>query len=532
MSTRTTIHAAATLGRWATLALMAMCAAVALAQAAHAQTGGAQAHVRAAIDAMGGEAKLRALTTVRIRGIGHQYLLEQSERPEGPWLVSYRQIDELRDHAAGRVAQHLETRDYNSDAWSGYTRLFSGDAVVYARGGRMGPGRPADARELADRLALSPERVLLTALAAPDLVTGRDTTLQDGAQHVVRFTHRGMRVRLFLSARTALPTAIETTAGRPDDGFWNVWGDVTRRTYLSFWSLEPGGLRYPHQWDVEWRGMPAESFTVLAFDPAAAAADDSFAITPQARQAYQALASAGARTLALGEIPGRPRRDPVEVAPGVVVLPGMWYTTLVRQSDGIVVIEAPITPEYSAQVLAEAARRFPGVPVKAVVSTSDAWPHVGGVREYVARGIPVYTLDLNRPLLERMVAAPFTLAPDALARAPRRPRFITVADKTVIGTGENRIELYPVRQEEAERMMVAYLPGRRVLYASDLLQRLPDGTFFFAEYPYELAETVRRERLDVQTVSAMHMSPIPWAEVQASVRKSMTAPATAAAGTQ
>jgi hypothetical protein len=30
--------------------------------------------------------------------------------------------------------------------------------------------------------------------------------------------------------------------------------------------------------------------------------------------------------------------------------------------------------------------RYPGVKVKAVVTTSDAWPHLGGVREYVARG--------------------------------------------------------------------------------------------------------------------------------------------------
>jgi hypothetical protein len=99
----------------------------------------------------------------------------------------------------------------------------------------------------------------------------------------------------------------------------------------------------------------------------------------------------------------------------------------------------------------------------------------------------------------------------------------------VIGTGENRIELYPPRGEGSERMMLAYLPGRRVLYASDLLQRMPDGSFFFAEYPYELAETVRRERLDVQTVSAMHMSPIPWPNVLASVQKSTAPPTITAA---
>jgi hypothetical protein len=78
--------------------------------------------------------------------------------------------------------------------------------------------------------------------------------------------------------------------------------------------------------------------------------------------------------------------------------------------------------------------------------------------------------------------------------------------------------------------MMAYLPGRRVLYASDLLQRMPDGTFFFAEYPYELSQAVHREGLDVQTVSAMHMSPIPWTEVLASVQKSTAAPSATAAG--
>jgi len=505
---------------------MVAAACILAAGRVHAQAGDARTRVRAAVAAMGGEARLRALQAVRIRGIGHRNMLEQSERPEGPWLVSYQQVDELRDVAGGRVAQHLESRDYNAAEWSGYTRVLSGGAVAYARGGRMGPGRAADARELADRLDLAPERVLLTALAAPDLASSRDTVLQGGPQHVVRFTHRGARVRLFLSRHTALPTAVETTAGRPQDGYWGPWGDVTRRTWLSMWMLEPGGLRYPHQWDVEWRGLPAESFTVLSLDLAPAVADDSFAITPEVRQAYTRMAAAGPARATLGQVaPGRPPREGVEVAPGVVVLPGAWYTTLVRQPDGVVVIEAPISAEYSAQVLAEAARRFPGMPVKAVVSTSDAWPHVGGVREYVARGIPVYTLDLNRPLLVRLAAAPFTLAPDALARAPRRPQFHAVSAKTVIGTGENRIELYPLRGEESERMMVAYLPGRRVLYASDLLQRMPDGSFFFAEYPYELAAAVRRERLDVQTVSAMHLSPIPWADVLAAVQGATAPPA-------
>ena len=68
-----------------------------------------------------------------------------------------------------------------------------------------------------------------------------------------------------------------------------------------------------------------------------------------------------------------------------------------KQSDGIVILEAPISGLYTQGVIEEARKRYPGAPVKAVLSTSDSWPHTGGVRSAVAQGLPVYILDLNRP---------------------------------------------------------------------------------------------------------------------------------------
>jgi hypothetical protein len=512
------------LRRAAALAL-AVLGCAALAMPAAGQGDGARARVRAGLEAMGGEAKLRALTGVRVAGIGHRNLLEQSERPEGPWIAAYEQVDELRDLAKGRVRQSYQQRYYGAPEWWGYTRLLSDGVAAMARGERMGPGRRADAAELGEPLALGPERVLLTALDAADLRAAADTTVHGVPHHVAVFGWRGARVRLFLNAHTSLPTAVETLRAEPDDPFWGVWGDVARRTYFSMWEVQPGGVRYPRQWDVQWNGYPSRSFSVTKVDLAAAAPDDSFAVTPQVREAYtRAAAAPDARRVRLGEgFPGRPAEPAVNVADGVVVLPGRWYAALVRQADGVVILEAPISPEYSAQVLAEAARRFPGVPVKAVVSTSDAWPHVGGVPEYVARGVPVYALDLNRPLLERLAAAPFTLAPDSLARAPRAAEFREVSGRMTIGSGPNRIELVPARGEGSERMLLAYLPGRRLLYASDLLQKMPDGSFFTVEYPLEVAEAVRRERLDVDTVFAMHLSPIPFCDVTAFVARATSA---------
>jgi hypothetical protein len=94
-------------------------------------------------------------------------------------------------------------------------------------------------------------------------------------------------------------------------------------------------------------------------------------------------------------------------------------------------------------------RRWPGVPVKAVISTSDAWPHLAGLREFAARGIPIYVLDLNVAILQRLVAAHRTCFPDALARVPRAAaKWRVVAGKTIIGIGPNR-------GETSERQMIS-----------------------------------------------------------------------------
>ena len=44
-----------------------------------------------------------------------------------------------------------------------------------------------------------------------------------------------------------------------------------------------------------------------------------------------------------------------------------------KQDDGIVILEAPISSGYSAKVIAEAKKRFPGIPIQAVITTSDSW---------------------------------------------------------------------------------------------------------------------------------------------------------------
>lgn len=508
------------------LALLVVPSSTALAQSDAGHTLAVR-RVRAALDAMGGEAALRALEGVRLETIGHVNALEQSDRFEGPYIVDYEQRVELRDLRTGRLRQTTQRRGFQSPQFRGSTVVVAeGVASYQARlpdgSARSAAGRASEVLAAQRQQQLAPERVLLTALDAPDLQADRDTVYYGVPHHVVGFAAKDGRVRLFLNAHTALPTAVETRRAEPEDYFWNVWGDVTLRTILSLWTLERDGILYPRQWDVEWNGALFRSTTVTALDLHAAVPADSFIIGDSVRAAYRAAVAqtSGPKTIALGAMWGTRRSaGPIEeLKPGVVFIPGGYNVVLVRQPDGIVVLEAPFSPEYAARVLDEVARRFPGERVKAVVSTGDAWTYAGGVREYVARGVPVYALGLNRPFLEQMLRAPHALASDSLARAPRRPSFHWVNGKTVLGSGPNRLELYPVNGEGGERMMLAWFPEHRLLWTTDLVMGgRTEGSFFMPSYLLDVRRVVEREKLSVDTVFGMHRTPLPWRTVTAAL---------------
>jgi hypothetical protein len=477
--------------------------------------------IDSALNAMGGEEKLRAIKSLKIVRQGYLNLIEQSERPEGPYIPALEHTTELWDLSGER---------YSSETASSVTSDFDFSSKIIVANGiagrgfgqQMGPGSKAEIQQTEEWVELSPFRVLLNAIDSSDLHTEGDTVTQGVTNHVVAFTWRSHPVRLLLNQHTSLPTVIELVNAYPYDVFWNVWGDVKTRVYLSFWELGAGGMQYPRQLDIERNGMPLRTTMIdtIAINPPLA--DDAFTLPENVRADFEKRKDRTIEQTPLG-IPNRPAK---ELGEGVVYIPGSWGISIVKQSDGLVIIEAPISAGYSAQVIDEAKRRFPNLPIKAVITTSDAWPHFGGVREYVARGVPIYALDLNVSILNRMLKSSRRLTPDALERKPRRPDFRVVSAKTMLGDGANRMELYPVRTETGERMIMIYFPQHHLLYASDLIQPARGG-LFNAQYAFEAAQAVKREGLTVENIYAMHTNLSPWSKVSESIERTTNPAATA-----
>lgn len=477
----------------------------------------AVALVHAGLSAQGGEAKLRALHSVQWQASGYRNELEQSERPEGPYIVQMNEISETHDFAGRRYLNRQVSTLYPVSRFS--NTVVVADHIAMRSASSIGaagpplqnaqPGTPQQVQSAEERMALSPERLLLTALDAPDLHSMPDVSLQSISQNAVAFTLDGSPVLVYLNPYTHLPTAVDYSGPLAHAGFWSYLGDVTQRTYFSFWWLAKGGIHLPLQWNIEGNGQPDSMFVMSKLQIDEPLNESELAIPDAIRTRFRDAKVADLEQRPLG-IPGQPAQ---ELRPGIIFIPGVWNATFIRQDDGIVILEAPISSGYSAKVIAEAKKRFPGMPIKDVITTSDSWPHLAGIREYVADGVPIYALDLNRPILNRVITAPRKSKPDALARAPRTPEFHLVAEKLVLGTGPNRMELYPLHGETSERQMMVYFPEYHLLYGSDPFQQNEDGSLFYPQTVSEEMDAVAREHLVVEQFFMMHIGLTSWSDL-------------------
>ncbi len=486
--------------------LAALTPAAALSLAAHANppaTPGCSgltpvACLEQSLTAMGGRAKLEAIRSLQLDAISHTALMEQSYR-QAPFITSYERDRVMLDFTGSRVrtdAHGIWPESDLNEAESDNVLIATPHGGVYHGKEGDSPCSRSDLESTREQLALSPTRALLTALAAGELHYAPSQVLRDTEHTVVTFTWEGQPVSLVLNRFNHLPDAIETRARFND--FWYYWGEVVQRTYWDNWRYIQG-VSYPSNQVIERNGALWSSIQALDVRFNAQIAEADFAM--DAKAAAQSTATKG------WERPFSAAKK-TELAPGIDLYQGSWNTTLVHLASGVVILETPISETFTRGIFEEAARRYPGEKVMAVLLTSDSWPHVGGLRYDAHSGAPLYVLDLNVPLLKRLLSAPPVID-------GRTVDFRVLSGKESLGTGDNRMELYPLRGASTERQYMVYFPGRHLLYASDTLVMNANHTLYDPQLMHEVRQAVEREHLSVETVYAMHEGPTPWRDVVA-----------------
>ena len=498
--------------RWSPLPRFLLTLALTLVAPASARADQAHELLTKAMDAMCSRQCLQNINVVEYTAVGYRDFVEQSVRPTGPYFLDYQTIHVIRDYTRRRTSVDESHLAYGGNNWwlqqdapTKASYIINDDVAATLSNGKYTYAGGYYLAFDGDQYGFSPERLLPASWDAPDLRVLPDETLHGFTHHVLGYTWQGSPVKLYLSSYTSLPTAVQFVRSYPYQVFLSSWGDVTTRITYDGWNLESNGMHYPRQWTYEREGLPDMTLVLTQLRLNPQIADSTMNLPADLFNKYHGhLRAEEAVPLGLGG-----SGAPQELAPGIVQVSGGWNVEFVKQRDGIVVIEAPWSPQYSKRAFDAARARF-GLPIKAVITTSDSWPHIAGVREAVALGIPIYALDLNLAILKRMVNAPHTMRPDDLQQHPRTAHFISVSQRVTVGSGPNRLVIIPYRMATAERQMMVYFPEYKLLYTSDLFQPNTDGTWFTPQYASEATDAVRRENLDVQTIFGMHYGSTPY----------------------
>ncbi len=455
---------------------------------------------------MGGWEKWQGINFIHSKYAGHKYWLEQSENPDGPFITSYEAGEEIRGVHTPKL--HKKETSHHFQAKNGSTMditLADSVGAMKFRDRTFPMPNQLKVGHL-EYLRYAPEYVIFNALEANPEVKGQ-TELEGTPHHHVIYEMNGLEHHLYINVYTQVLTQAQIETYQPYDIFNYPWGKFLTTIKYSLQWLYPNGVRYPAQWDVFKLGKHFRSVTMLDLKFLNEVDSSVFILPPDLPK--PPTPSFVDNTLLNPE-------GLIEVGPGIFTVPGSWYVGHILQEDGIVVIEAPISSGYNRQHIEFLKKTYPNKPIKAVISTSDAWPHIGGIREYVAREVPVYSHFLNEPIIRKVLQSDHSPLPDSFQRNPKKLNFNQVREIMEFRDDKVPFRLIPVNGEGGERMIAIYFPKQKVLYASDLIQFSDRAKtrFFAPQYLTEVNNIVQKFNLKVETVFAMHTSPIPWQRVE------------------
>jgi glyoxylase-like metal-dependent hydrolase (beta-lactamase superfamily II) len=256
-----------------------------------------------------------------------------------------------------------------------------------------------------------------------------------------------------------------------------------------------GALKVPRTWTFRQAGDILSRYQVQAeFNPAIT--DATFKV-----------AEADLRKISAPPLTLEPEVE--KLAEGVFVIHNVagqnQNTMAIAFKDFVVAVEAPGSSAGAEKVLEKIKEAIPGKPVRYLAMTHHHGDHIGGLRPFIAEGATIVTTAGNRKVVETMAAAPQN---DRLAKRPRKPELLFLeGGKRTITDGQRTLELIDIGPHpHAREMVVAYLPGERVVFQGDLFFMPRDSVPFGPpqESTLSFAKKLNDLGLAVDKIASVH----------------------------
>ena len=428
----------------------------------------------------------RVLQFHAVQGENQDY---ESDRSYPPYFASFQSVDGWLDLGTGVERYAAHTTFPGVDAVGGPSIVETERTAVVVRDTLVTPNAEIRGATLVSR-GLNPWAVLFD-WSQDSSVTVENRCLYRDYDRIVLRRHGPYGVeRLFLTSG-AVPVKLDRTEPH------YLWGQQHAEYLYSTWVL-------------------ADS---IAFPGSAIRSADGLVVTNRTYGLVHLEPRDSAPSLALSapDLPVKLPRFLQAIAPDTqridahtLVLHNPGYNeTITLAGDTVFVFDATQSEARARQDSAFIGRFFPGRHPVVVVVTDLAWPHVSGVRFWVASGATIVSHRASRALLEQIVARRWTLEPDQLERnrGSARLRYRPVSDSLRMAGGA--ISIHAIDGIGSEGALMAYLRDARFLWASDYIQDLTNPTL----YAREVWLAARRAGYQPERVDAEHIPITPWAKI-------------------
>lgn len=321
------------------------------------------------------------------------------------------------------------------------------------------------------------------------------TTLRQTAARTLAFTEPGlMDASITLNANDQVQE-VRATVAQP------VWGDSS--VVASYADYPAHSIpAVPRQWRQSWNGTLVRELRVeqVVLNPAFVISTPAMVDTREERVTHEVL------------------------APGVWLLGGSaHHGVAIAMQDHVLLVDSPLSEARGLALLQAVKALVPDKPVSFVLNTHPHLDTAGGVRAALSEGATLMAAESQRAWWSRVLASPHRLQPDALARARKTPRVLSLGAKTVLSDGARTVEVHALRgNPHARDLLVVYLPADKLLIEVDAYT--PGAPFSAAPVSVQpgavnLLENLQRLQLDVERIAPLHGRMVPLAELQRAAGK-------------
>lgn len=451
------------------------------------------------LDNFGGYEQLKSTTYIKKHYNGHKHWLEQSEFHNGPFITSYEDVTETYALGEDKLYQEVNVKQFQFEKFIDSKIIINEDKADMIYGEKNYPMPKSYKDEILGIVDYDPIKLLLKAKNSNNLTINNEATIIEGnAYDVLNFTLNKLSYHLYINKITSLLYQAVVETYLPYENFFSPFGNFDTTIKYSLYHYYPKGIRYPVQWDIyrlneKWRSITCDKVEFL---------ED---VDTSIFDAKKTIPNFPKVTEQKGNF-----KFIKELYDNVFVLQAQWFVHWVIQDDGIIILEAPISSSYSKSIIAYLRKTYPKKPIKGVVIASDAYPHLAGIREYVANEIPIYIHKNNKELIESIINANYKSDQDSQSKVNNKPIYKFVNSKTTINSTTESINIYPINGSAGSKMLMVELEKSNWLYAADLVQKLGDGSFFMPQYLTEINNALKLNNIRIEKVSAMHAMPLEW----------------------